>query len=82
MKNRGKGLIDLEMLEKDYLQHEKYPRSLLPNEIVVNVTNKSAEEVFAEALEIIENTKSKIDYEYEMPDKKCFGTWVKADQID
>lgn len=82
MKNRGKGLIDLEMLEKEYLRCEKYPRALLPNEIVIDVTNKSEDEVFAMAVEKIDNTKSQLDYEYTMPDKKCFGTWVKVDQIE
>ncbi len=82
MKNRGKGLIDLEMLEKFYLQHEKYQRPLLPNEIVIDVTSKSADEVFFEAIDKIENTKSNLDYEYVMPDIKCFSTWVKADQFE
>ena len=82
MKNRGKGLIDLEMIEKEYLRHEKYPRPLLPNEIVIDVTGKSADEVLNIAINKIDNTKSLLDYEYEMPDKKCFGTWVKADQIE
>jgi hypothetical protein len=31
---------------------------------------------------MIDNTKSLLDYKYEMPDKRCFGTWVKADQIE
>lgn len=82
MKNRGKGLIDLEMIEKEYLRHEKYPRPLLPNEIVVDVTGKSADEIFNIAINKIDNTKSLLDYAYEMPDKKCFGTWVKDDQIE
>ena len=82
MKNQGKGLIDLDMIEKEYLRHEKYPRPLLPNEIVIDVTGKSAEEVLAIAIEKINNTNSQIDYKYIMSDKKCFGTWVKADQIE
>ena len=82
MKNRGKGLIDLEMIKKNYLRKEKYPRPLLPNEILIDVTGKSQEEVFVIALDKINNTISKLDYEYIMPDKNCFGTWVKADQID
>lgn len=82
MKNRGNGLIDLEMLEKEYVRCEKYPRELLPNEIVIDVTNKSADEVFVMAVEKIDSTKSQLDYEYTMPDKKSFGTWVKVDQIE
>ena len=82
MKNRGKGLIDLEMIEKEYLRHKKYPRPLLPNEIVIDVTGKSANEVFTMAIDKIDNTKSQLEYEYTMPDKKCFGTWVQADQVE
>lgn len=82
MKNREEGLIDLEMLKNEYLRHEKYPRPLLPNEIVIDVTNKSADEVFAKAVDKIDSTKAQLDYEYTMPDKRCFGTWVKADQIE
>ena len=82
MKNRENGLIDIQMLEKDYIRQEKYPRQLLPNEIVIDITNKTKEQVFKMALDKINNTKSMLDYEYIMPDKKSFGTWVKAEQID
>lgn len=82
MKNRGKGLIDLEMIEKEYKRHEKYPRPLLPNEILIDVTGKSTDKVLAEAINILENTESLLDYNYIMPDKRCFGTWVQADQTD
>lgn len=82
MKNRGKGLIDLEMIEKEYLRHEKYPRPLLPNEILIDVTDKTAEEVLKEAIKVIDEINSLLEYEYTMPDKKCFGTWVKADQTE
>lgn len=80
MKNRGEGLIDASALEKDYARVEKYPRPLLPNEIRLDVTNKTADEVFAEAVKLIDKTKSELSYEYTMPDKRCFGTWVKANQ--
>lgn len=70
------------MLEKDYRRQEKYPRPLLPNKVVIDVTNKSADEVFNLAIEKIDNTKSLLNYEYNKPDKKCFGTWVKADQTN
>ena len=82
MKNRGKGLIDLDMLEKAYIRQKKYPRPLLPNEIIIDVTNKSSDEVFAIAVDKLCNRKSLLNYEYEMTDRKCFGTWVKDDQIN
>lgn len=80
MKNRGRGIIDLEMLEKNYLRQKIYPRPLLPNEIIIDVTNKTIEEVFDIAVGKINKTKALTDYHYELPDKKSFGTWVKADQ--
>ena len=76
MKNRGKGLIDLEMLEKDYRRKEKYPRDLLPNEVIIDVTGKSADSVLKEAINILTNTESLLNYDYVMPDRRCFGTWV------
>lgn len=82
MKNRGKGLVDLDMLEKAYLRQKKYPRPLLPNEIIIDVTNKSSDEVFAITVDKLYNTKSLLNYEYEMSDRKCFDAWVKDDQID
>lgn len=82
MKNRGKGLIDLEMIEREYTRHEKYPRPLLPNEILLDVTGKDAAKVLDEAISILDRSESLLDYNYIMPDKKCFGTWVQADQIE
>lgn len=80
MKNRGKGLIDFNMLNDDYKRAQKYPRPLLPNEIRIDVTNKNADEVFEIAKVELTKTKSLLSYNYVKPDKKCFGTWVQADQ--
>ena len=80
MLNRGEGLIDEDMIEKDYKRKQKYPQPILPNEYEINVTNKTPEEVFEMAKEIIDSKKSKLNYDYVKPDKKCFATWVQADQ--
>ena len=82
MKNRGEGLIDVNMLESDYIRAKKHPRPKLPNEIEIDITNKTAEQVYQIALEKIDNTISLINYQYEKPDVRCFGTWVKADQSE
>lgn len=82
MLNRGEGLIDEKMIENDYKRKLKYPQPQLPNEYNINVTNKTPDEVFDMAVKIIKTKKSKLDYNYNKPDKKCFGTWVKADQND
>lgn len=82
MQNRGNGLIDIEMLEKDYKRAQKYPRPKLPNEIEIDVTNKSKEEVFKAACENIDNFVSLLNYNYEKPNKECFGTWVQSEQTE
>lgn len=81
MKNReAGGLIDLEGLEKDYIRKKKFPKPIFPNQITVDIAGKTPEEVYDEAVVKIDNTKSLLDYTYEMPDKRCFSTWVQADQ--
>ncbi len=82
MRNREVGgLIDFEMIEQDYKRAEKYPKPKLPNLIEIDVTGKTPHEVFEIAVDKIDNTRSELEYNYEMPDKRCFGTWVKDDQI-
>lgn len=76
MQNREGGLIDVDMLERNYEQLKKFNRPLLPNENVIDVTGKSPEEVFNEAVNIIDNSKSLLDYQYTKPDKRCFTNWV------
>ena len=80
MQNRGKGLVDIEMLKKCYRRNKLYPRPLLPNEYVIDVTNKTPQQVFEMAKNIIDNSKSQLSYTYQMPNKNCFGTWVLAEQ--
>ncbi len=80
MSNRGEGLINTSLLEQDYARRSKYPRPLLPNEITIEVTGKTADEVFEIAMDKISNTISLLNYDYTKPERKCFGTWVKADQ--
>jgi len=77
MNNRGEGLIDTDMLVNNYSRDLKFPRPLLPNEVRLNITNKSPQNVFEEAISIINNFNSQIDYSYTKPPKDCFGTWVK-----
>ena len=79
LSRKENGLIDLELLE---VSTEKIiNRQLLPNEVLLDVANKSKEEVLKEAINIIENYESKLDYEYIKPSKELFYSWVQSDGL-
>lgn len=74
MKNRGNGLIDLELLEK--MTKKINHRPLLVNEFEIDVAGKSPEEVLQEAIALIDTAETRLDYVYEMPPKEQFYSWV------
>ena len=81
MKNRpAGGLVDQKGLEEDYIRAEKFPQPLLPNQIIIDVTNKKPEEIYEEVVDKIDTTSAVLDYKYIKPDKRCYTTWVIADQ--
>jgi len=75
MRNRGAGgLVDTELLEKMYL---KIPtRKLLINEFEIDVQGKNPTQVMHEAVRLIENGVTSVDYEYIKPSKEEFYSWV------
>jgi len=79
MLKRGKGLIDLELLKVS--TRKIMNRELLPNEVLIDINGKSKEEILKEAIDLIDNYKSKLDYEYELPKKELFYSWVKSDGL-
>lgn len=80
MISRGEnGLIDLELLEVS--TRKIMNRNLLPNEVVLDVANKTKEEVLKEAIRLIDHYSSKLDYEYSIPDKNLFYSWVQSDGL-
>ena len=80
MLERGEiGLVDLELLEVS--TKKIMNRELLPNEVLIDVAGKSKEKVLQEAIELIDNYESKIDYEYEEPSKELFYSWVQSDEL-
>ena len=80
MISRGEnGLLDLELLEVS--TRKIMNRDLLPNEVLLDVANKSKEEVLQEAIKLIDSYKSKLDYDYEEPSKELFYSWVKSDGL-
>ncbi len=80
MISRGEnGLIDLELLEVS--TKKIMNRDLLPNEVLLDVAGKSKEEVVNEAINLIDNYTSKLDYDYTEPDKEQFYSWVQSDGL-
>lgn len=77
MKNRpNNGLIDFELQEK--MNGKNLRRAPLINEVEIDVAGKSIEEVLMQAINIIETTPSRLDYEYKKPPKEMFYSWVFA----
>ena len=80
MLSRGeKGLVDLELLEVS--TKKIIDRELLPNEVLLYIANKSREEVLKEAINLIDNYESKLNYEYKEPPKELFYSWVQSDGL-
>ena len=80
MKNRpNNGLIDYELQQKTNDKNLK--RDPLVNEVEIDVSGKSIEEVLNEAIEIIDTTESLLDYEYVKPPKELFYSWVFANGL-
>lgn len=80
MLERGeKGLVDLELLEVS--TKKIMNRELLPNEVLLDVAGKSKEKVLQEAINLIDNYESKLDYEYTEPAKELFYSWVQSDEL-
>ena len=73
------GLVDLELLEIS--TGKIMNRDLLPNEVVLDIAGKSKDEVLKEAIDIIDDFNSKLDYEYDIPDKSLFYSWVQSDGL-
>lgn len=73
------GLVDLELLEIS--TGKIMDRDLLPNEVVLDIAGKSKDEVLKEAIDIIDDFNSKLDYEYDIPDKSLFYSWVQSDGL-
>ena len=76
--NEG-GLYDLDNVNR---ANEKISnRKLLPNEVIIDVFEKSKEDVLREAINIIDNFKPEKDYEYELDDENNYQSWVKSKNL-
>ncbi len=77
MITRGKsGLLDLELLKNS--TEKIMNRSLLPNEVILDVARKTKEEVLKEAISLIDTYEPLLDYEYKLANKELFYSWVKS----
>lgn len=72
-------MLDLELLENS--TRKIMNRQLLPNEVLIDVAGKTKEEVLNEAIETIDSYKSLLDYDYELPEKELFYSWVQSDGL-
>lgn len=80
MISRGEnGLIDLELLEIS--TRKIMNRDLLPNEVIIDIAGKNKEEVLKEAVYLIDSFNPKLDYEYKIPDKSLFYSWIWSDGL-
>ncbi|MDE5747771.1 MAG: hypothetical protein K2I21_09375, partial [Acetatifactor sp.] len=79
MENRKNGLIDYELQRKCSDKVNKRP--LLINEVEIDVTNKTPQQVLDEAIRIIDNTKTLTEYIYQKPQKDLFYSWVFSNEL-
>lgn len=70
----NKGLIDYELQEK--MNVKNMERSPLINEFEIDIKGLSPKEVLQRAVEIIDNEKCLINYDYIKPEKERFYSWV------
>lgn len=76
----GTGLFYLEGV--DISNRVISQRPLLPNEVKLDVFDKNKEEVFQEAVKLIDGTAALKDYEYQMPAKNQFRSWVQSNNLN
>lgn len=77
--NEGEGLFDLENIKRSNEVILKRP--LLPNEQIIDIYGKSADDVLQEAILMIDKHKSLENYEYRVPNKNLFLSWVKSNNL-
>lgn len=77
--NEGTGLFDLENVMRSNEVISKRP--LLPNERIIDICGKSANDVLQEAILIIDEYKSIKNYEYKLPNRNLFLSWVKSNNL-
>ncbi len=77
--NNEGGLYALDYVERS--NHVIMNRRLLPNEVQIDVAEKTKEEVLNEAINIIDSFDPKTDYDYELDDEHNYLSWVQSRQL-
>lgn len=77
--NNEGGLYYLEGIERSnqVIMH----RHLLPNEVLIDVADKSKEEVLKNAVSIIDNFEPLLNYDYELDDEYNYLSWVRRRKL-
>ena len=68
----------------DYVERSNHVimnRKLLPNEVQIDVAGKTKEEVFNEAIKIINGFDTKTNYVYELDDEHNYLSWVQSRKL-
>lgn len=80
MQNRpAGGLLDFVLQQK--MNEKNCGRPPLVNEVTIDIAGKSIQEVRACAIHLIENTPSRLEYEYTKPPRELFYSWVFANGL-
>lgn len=79
MKNRGDGLVDFDLLNKMSQKITNRPRMV--NEYVIDVAGKTPEQVFSEAVGLLDTVEALREYEYEKQPREMFYSWVFANEL-
>lgn len=78
-KNNEGGLYVLDYVER--ANSVIMNRKLLPNEVLIDIAGKPKEEVFAEAIKIIDNFEPMKEYDYEIDDEHNYLSWVQSRKL-
>ncbi|SDB51982.1 hypothetical protein SAMN02910317_02671 [Ruminococcaceae bacterium FB2012] len=73
--NEG-GLYDPEMAESIAKKH--LARPMLPNEVSLDVSGRTKEQVLEEAYMLVQSFEPKLSYEYELDDINNYYSWVQS----
>ena len=78
--NNEGGLYVLEQIERSNLVIMN--RNLLPNEVKIDVTGKSKEEVLKSVIDIIDHYKPLLDYDYQLDNEHNYLSWVQSHNLN
>lgn len=78
-KNNEGGLFQPEYVERANSVIKN--RTLLPNEVIVDIAKKNKEQVLEETIKLINNFEPVKNYNYELDDERNYLSWVKSRKL-